>query len=92
MPAEILDFPPLRRTTCHELHAPDGRWWCASTYLWPDDLAKLRPGRDYTPGELVRLYGLPTYNGRPGLPLREGEELPATVRYVVINLVTGERA
>ena len=85
MSAEILPFP-RRETQAHEFHAPDGRWWCASTYLWPDDLARLTPGRDYTPGELVRLYNFPTYDGRPGFPLGDGDKLPKTVRYVVIPL------
>lgn len=91
MPAQILAFTPCRRTHSHELHAPDGRWWCASAYFFPRDLAKLTPGRDYSPYELVRLYGLPRFEstGKPGLYLKPGEELPKTLRYVVYALATG---
>lgn len=80
---DVLPFDRKPYPDSRTLVAPDGRRWCARSYLYPDDLAKLRHGRAYTPDELVRVYGLATRNGRPGLYLKGGEAMPAEVLYVV---------
>ena len=88
--AEILPFRPPFHPDARTLVAPDGRKWCARAYIDSAKLFMLTHGKDYTPHELVRIYGMLVRNGEPGLYLYEGEELPETVRYEVEPLCIGE--
>ena len=88
-----LDFHIRPYSDARTFYSPDGRWWCARTYIPEEKLQLLKDGREYTPGELVRLYGLPRFasTGEPGLPVHPGDELPKTVRYVVEPLSMGQQ-
>lgn len=90
MTAQLLTFTPPVYTDARTLVAPDGRKWCARAYLDRHCPNQPTHGKTYTPAELVRLYGMLTRDGRPGLFLYDGEKMPETVTYLVEPLDVGD--